>query len=96
MHIIGFFLILVLAVVLIVLSLVFSLLRALFGRRRAGGPTFYSHTGSSSRPSGGDGFSSTSAASGSATQSRKKIFADDEGEYVDFEEVREEERGVDK
>ena len=81
----GFILFFILLIFLIGLSLIGGLLRALFGLgKRAPHKRSYAYT------SPDDEYTSTSSASSttSASSSKKKIFADDEGEYVEFEEVK--------
>ena len=83
----GIILILVLFVVLFVIAILGSFIRTIFGLgKRAtqaftGDKTSSSHTQST--------YSSTQGAQTSeSSNGKKKIFADDEGEYVEFEEVK--------
>ncbi len=81
----GFILLFILLIFLIGLSLIGGLLRTLFGLgRRTPRKRSYAYTSSD------DEYASSSSASSasSASSNKKKIFADDEGEYVEFEEVK--------
>ncbi len=87
-HILGFLFIFVIAILLIGLSIVGSVVRTIFGLGRRS---------TSSRPSGNtrqtyystnEKREESSAQSSSSNASHKKIFNKDEGEYVDFEEIK--------
>lgn len=99
-HLLGFLFIILIAVLLIGLTLIGSVLRALFGfgRRRPAA----SSSGSTRRPYSQDTTSGSNkqtseqaqasneeVISGTSGQGHKKIFTKDDGEYVDFEEVKE-------
>lgn len=81
----GFILIFLLVIVLLVVALVGNLVRAIFGLGRRAPKHFYGNTGS---PEPETGYSSTQEPRRSSTFSKKKIFTEDEGEYVEFEEVK--------
>lgn len=83
-HLFGFLLFFLLIIVVVGVSLVGGVLRLLFGGRRKGASTGYGHY------TGADQAQHTDASSeaSSRTERRKKIFGDDEGEYVDYEEVK--------
>ncbi len=81
----GFILLFILLIFSIGLSLIGGLLRTLFGLgKRAPRKRSYAYTSSD------DEYTSSSSTSftSSYTSNKKKIFADDEGEYVEFEEVK--------
>lgn len=102
MHFLGCLLGLLLGIFILALNLGFRLwwsIRNLFqGGGRQGGSTYrnsgtYGSSGSYGS-SGNTGTSGQSAGNGSQTHSSStsahgKVFADNEGEYVDFEEVKE-------
>lgn len=93
-HILGFLFIIIIAILIIGLSIVGTVLRSVFGLKKR--PSSYSSGGYSS-------YNSTQKSSGSSRQQetgetveekphpnkRKKLFSKDEGEYVEFEEVKE-------
>lgn len=91
LHFIGFIFIIIIAVLLIGLSLLASIITRLFGGKRGGGSSWRVYT-SGRRPDNGNGRSAQSSSGRldeqEASGKRKKIFSDDEGEYVDFEEVK--------
>lgn len=78
-HILGFLFIIILAVLIIGLSIIGSVVRGIFrlgnGARRTSDSTTNSHTVQPEEPE--------------IRPKRKKIFAEDEGEYVEFEEIKE-------
>lgn len=81
----GFLLILFLLIVFIGLSIVGNVLRMLFGFGRRNSPYKQQPQAEETRE-----YTETFSSSQSRTSSpknKKKIFGDDEGEYVDFEEV---------
>lgn len=78
----GFILIFILFIVLIAVALLGNLVRAVFGLGRRA-PKQYNHTRQASDYSTG----STEETTTSTPLNKKKIFGDDEGEYVEFEEV---------
>ena len=82
---IGFIFFFILIILILGLSLVGRLLRTIFGlgRRPTDQPdSSHTHSASSSSANGGQNKSSNSP-------KRKKIFEDNEGEYVEFEEIKE-------
>ncbi|MDR0895003.1 MAG: DUF4834 family protein [Prevotellaceae bacterium] len=79
-HILGFLFILLLAVLFVGIGLISSFLRALFGWGRQ-------RSGSAQQQSARTG--ATSSSSTSRSSRRRKIFTPDDGEYVDFEEIKE-------
>ena len=76
--------ILVMAVIAIGSSLIGGILNLLFGRRSPRQP--FGHTGQSQQSHQS---SSQSRATSSGGKRREKIFDKHEGEYVDFEEIKE-------
>lgn len=83
----GFILIFILFIVLIVIALLGNLVRAIFGLGRRAPKHFYGNTTTSSYTE--NNHTSTQETSMGATNNgKKKIFTEDEGEYVEFEEVK--------
>lgn len=81
---IGFILIFIFIIIVFVLSIIGGVLRTIFGlgRRSSSRQTQYR------RPAGDD----TAESSRATSQTKaKKIFDKEEGEYVDFEEIKNEE-----
>lgn len=101
-HILGFLFIIIVVILVIGLSIIGTVLRSIFGlgKRRTSSGT-YQNGGGSYQSSGGYSFSgnqqqNSSQANEEATSSEdvihrkhKKLFTKDEGEYVDFEEIKE-------
>lgn len=93
-HILGFLFVIIIAVLLIGLSIVGSVLRSIFGfgghrssnaqreNNKSGG---YSYNKQQSESSQGE----VNPEEGEIHPKHKKLFAKDEGEYVDFEEIKE-------
>lgn len=102
-HILGFLFIIIVVILVIGLSIIGTVLRSIFGlgkRRTSSGS--YQNGGGSYQSGGGYSFSgdqqqtASSQANEGTTSSEdvvhrkhKKLFAKDEGEYVDFEEIKE-------
>lgn len=82
-HILGFLFTLILAILIIGLGIIATLVRNLFGHRR--NPYTHQSYGASSQADACAHVKDT--ASSSSPSGKKKLFAPDEGEYVDFEEV---------
>ena len=83
----GIILILVLFVVLFVIAILGSFIRTIFGLGKRATHAFTGEKTSSNHTQ--STYSSTqSAQSSESSNGKKKIFADDEGEYVEFEEVK--------
>ena len=83
----GFILIFILFIVLFVIAVLGTFIRSIFGLGRRAPKNYYGEKTSSS--STGDNYSSSQGTQASASPNgKKKIFADDEGEYVEFEEVK--------
>ena len=81
----GVILIIVLFIILFVIAMLGNFIRSIFGFGRRTPKHFYGDKTSSTTDShtSNNQSSQTSASSGN----KKKIFAEDEGEYVEFEEV---------
>ncbi|MEY8722758.1 DUF4834 family protein [Bacteroides stercorirosoris] len=102
-HILGFLFIIIVVILVIGLSIIGTVLRSIFGlgkRRTSSGS--YQNGGGSYQSGGGYSFSgdqqqTTSSQANEGTTSsedvvhrkHKKLFTKDEGEYVDFEEIKE-------
>lgn len=102
-HILGFLFIIIVVILVIGLSIIGTILRSIFGlgkRRTSSGS--YQNDGGSYQSGGGYSFSgdqqqtASSQANERTTSSEdvvhrkhKKLFTKDEGEYVDFEEIKE-------
>lgn len=92
MHILGFIFIIIIAVFIIGVSIIGSILRAIFGFGRRSNSNTYTYTTSNEKQQ------QNSQEKKNEEESRveeniyprkhKKIFAKDEGEYVDFEEIK--------
>lgn len=96
-HILGFLFIIIIAILLIGLSIIGTVIRNLFGW--GGRRTTFSQSspkGNGPYQSGGYSYNATGQSSeavqpeeGEIHYQRKKLFSKDEGEYVDFEEIKE-------
>lgn len=102
-HILGFLFIIIVVILVIGLSIIGTVLRSIFGlgkRRTSSGS--YQNGGGSYQSGGGYSFSgdqqqtASSQANEGTTSSEdvvhrkhKKLFTKEEGEYVDFEEIKE-------
>lgn len=100
-HILGFLFVIIIAILLIGLSIIGTVLRNIFGlggRRTSASGTYQNENGSR-QPNGysyNDNRQSSSSSSNEAVPEEgeihprhKKLFSKDEGEYVDFEEIKE-------
>lgn len=97
-HILGFLFIIIIAILLIGLSIIGTVIRNVFGLNRR---TSFSHFGSYQSGNGKyqpEGYSyndnrqsseEVQPEEGEIHFRRKKLFSKDEGEYVDFEEIKE-------
>ena len=102
-HILGFLFIIIVVILVIGLSIIGTVLRSIFGlRKRRTSSGSYQNGGGSYQSGGGYSFSgdqqqtASSQANEGTTSSEdvvhrkhKKHFTKDEGEYVDFEEIKE-------
>ncbi|MBQ8241226.1 MAG: DUF4834 family protein [Bacteroides sp.] len=82
----GFILFFILVIVLLVFALLGNLVRAIFGLGRRAPKHYYGETNTSSQEE--QSYSSNQSHQASSTISKKKIFTEDEGEYVEYEEVK--------
>lgn len=90
-HILGILFLIVLVVLLIGLAILSRIIGMVFGfkRRMQRNGSASSHTYSSNSNSSQDNTSHTYSSEGNSTvRPRKKIFDKEEGEYVDFEEIK--------
>lgn len=83
-HFLGFLFVIVIAILLIGLSVVGSIIRTIFGLGRRSTSSNTSRTQQSYTPQE----EQEERTSGSNTSSHKKIFTKEDGEYVDFEEIK--------
>ena len=82
----GFIIILVFIIIFIVLAFLGNIVRSIFGLGRRAPKQYYGEKSNSSDKNN-KSYTSTQGTT-SSTNGKKKIFADDEGEYVEFEEVK--------
>ena len=83
----GLIIILALFFILFIIASLGNLVRSIFGFGRRAPKHFYGEKDTSSTDTS-NSYSSTQSTTTSAANGKKKIFADDEGEYVEFEEVK--------
>lgn len=98
-HILGFLFIIIIAILLIGLSIIGTVLRSIFGlggRRTSSNSGPYQKGNGNYQPGGysyNDNRQSSEeevqAEEGEIRPRHKKLFSKDEGEYVDFEEIKE-------
>lgn len=100
-HILGFLFVIVIAILLIGLSIIGTVLRNIFGlsgRRNTSSGTYQDRN--ANRQSNGYSYNDSRQTSNSSSNEaepedgeihprHKKLFSKDEGEYVDFEEIKE-------
>lgn len=92
LHFLGILFVIIIAVLFIGLSIIGAILRGLFGmgRRKSASSDSDTHSSGGNRQyhtsDSGDGIQPEE---GELHINRKKIFTKDDGEYVDFEEVKE-------
>lgn len=82
----GFILILIIFIVLIVIAFLGNIVRSIFGWGKRTPKHFYDERTSSNNTE--SNHTSAQSTSPSSSNGKKKIFGDDEGEYVEFEEVK--------
>ncbi len=95
MHILGFIFIVFIIVFVIGISLIGSIIRALFGFKRRGNKhtnNTYNNTNQQQNQSKQEGYTHRNGAStftifDTNVKPRKKIFTQDEGDYVDYEVI---------
>ena len=83
----GVILIIILFIILFVIALLGNFIRSIFGFGRRAPKHFYGEQANTSSETKSDQTYSQDTSTPSA-QGKKKIFGDDEGEYVEFEEVK--------
>lgn len=89
-HIIGFLFFFILIILIIGLALLAKIVRSVFGLgRKMTNQTRTSNKTNSQETTNSDNFHNHHANPSKYTQERKKIFDKDEGEYIDFEEIKE-------
>lgn len=93
-HFLGFLFIIIIAVLLIGLSIIGSVVQSIFklGRPRSGTRQYaggYSYNNQQQSRTSSQEEEITSPEEGEIRPKRKKLFSKDEGEYVDFEEIKE-------
>lgn len=96
-HILGFLFIIIVVILVIGLSIIGTVLRTIFGlggKRRSSSGSYqsgqgYSYSGSQQQSSSSQTEEASSAAEDEVQRKHKKLFSKDEGEYVDFEEIKE-------
>lgn len=100
-HILGFLFIIIIAILLIGLSIIGTVLRSIFGlggRRTASSGTYQNENGgrqpngysyNDSRQTSDSSQNAAEPEEGEIHPRHKKLFSKDEGEYVDFEEIKE-------
>lgn len=81
LHILGFLFIIIIAILLIGLSIIGSVFRSIFG---LGG-----HRSNHRQQPSDSSATDFTTGTGRKPSKRKKLFSEDEGEYVDFEEIKE-------
>lgn len=85
-HILGFLFIIIVVILVIGLSIIGTVLRSIFGlggkRRTTSGNQQQTYSSQSSEET------ASSASDNDFHGKRKKLFSKDEGEYVDFEEIK--------
>lgn len=99
-HFLGFLFIIIVVILVIGLSIIGTVLRSIFGlggKRRTPSGSYqngngsYQSTRSYSSPNNQQQSSSShedAKTSGNDAKKHKKVFAKDEGEYIDFEEIK--------
>ena len=98
-HILGFLFIIIIAILIIGLSIIGTVIRSIFGlgrHRTSSGsyqnPEGYSYNNTNTRQrstSSSQQDETTEPEEGEIHLKRKKLFSKDEGEYVEFEEIKE-------
>ena len=96
-HILGFLFIIIVVILVIGLSIIGTVLRTIFGlggKRRNGGGSYqsggsYSFSGDQQQDASSQSNGETTSSGNDIHRKHKKLFSKDEGEYVDFEEIKE-------
>lgn len=84
-HFLGFLFIIIIAILVIGLSIISTVIRSIFGLRQRNSYGQQAHRPTSTQANG----EGIQPEEGTLHPKRKKLFSKDEGEYVDFEEVKE-------
>lgn len=87
-HILGILFIIIIAILIIGLSIIGTVIRSVFGLKGRGS-TSGGHSFNSDKQKPNSSQKQETSETEESHLKRKKLFAKDEGEYVDFEEVRE-------
>lgn len=96
-HILGFIFIIIVVILVIGLSIIGTVLRTIFGlggKRRPSSGTYqsgqsYSYSGGQQQNTSSQTDEETTSEGNNIHRKHKKLFSKDEGEYVDFEEIKE-------
>ena len=94
MHILLFILFFIIAIIVFSLSIVGFLLRTIFGIGRRSSSSHHGKTGQSQQSYNKGSYNSNDdeeeiLSENTSARKHKKIFTQDDGEYVDFEEIKE-------
>lgn len=84
--ILGFALIFVLIIVIFIFALLSNLIRSIFGIGKRTPQQYQDNKTSSTQTN--NNYSSSHNASTTSSNGKKKIFSEDEGEYVEYEEIK--------
>lgn len=95
-HILGFLFIIIVVILVIGLSIIGTVLRSIFGlgKRRTSSGSYqsgggYSFSGDQQQTASSQANEGTTSSENVVHRKHKKLFTKDEGEYVDFEEIKE-------
>ena len=96
-HILGFLFVIIVVILVIGLSIIGTVLRTIFGlggKRRSSSGSYqsgqgYSYSGGQQPDSSSQTDEGTTSEGNNIHRKHKKLFSKDEGEYVDFEEIKE-------
>lgn len=96
-HILGFLFVIIVVILVIGLSIIGTVLRTIFGlggKRRSSSGSYqsgqsYSYSGDQQQSSSSQTEEEPTSAGNEIHRTHKKLFSKDEGEYVDFEEIKE-------
>ncbi|MCD7940479.1 MAG: DUF4834 family protein [Bacteroides intestinalis] len=96
-HILGFLFVIIVVILVIGLSIIGTVLRTIFGlggKHRSSSGSYqsgqgYSYSGGQQQNSSSQTDEGTTSEGNDIHRKHKKLFSKDEGEYVDFEEIKE-------
>ena len=96
-HILGFLFVIIVVILVIGLSIIGTVLRTIFGlggKRRSSSGSYqsgqgYSFSGDQQQDASSQSNGETTSPGNDIHRKHKKLFSKDEGEYVDFEEIKE-------